>query len=652
MWDNSWIKETMGQKQTNATQSSRNTKRTWLLLILVAALLTIIAAAALAPRLPPGNTPTSVLQCESLLPPDPLQPSQSGHSPSWTHYNLTFKNGQIGHLCRSIEDRGNQVIIRQEMTIDNLTIYGQPRNMKTSVLAVMSKAPPEGTGPWTVNRVESLHCAVQGGSQSDAASAAPPMFFSAFPAQGGSYSFQIAHMDPKQTQGPKLPSMAEQQIELAETVSMSVPYLPDVGGMAILFLRDAHNLPHEGLSFQSVEPLSQNVSKIRLLKDTGSQPTPGNTVHHYRLIMDNGYSSQILTDSQDNILKEELPMGIVAELAQRSPDPRETAGAGKSGSGGAEARAGADNWPNRLLASLKSIAGNQEQGSSRKDEAPDMVAQTEIPLQMPPETARVLDALPQTGDSGRQKAQFNFALTTTNLNMKTLHNRLNLSDGRQTPDLTRFPVPEADENKQDGHVVIAVSTENLLTFEQLPSHIDQMGGMSAPNTLLAAEPGIESDNPAIQKTAIKVAGERGTVWEKAERLTRWVHKTIRQTPVVAFPSASETLRAGKGDCNDQAVLLTALLRAAGIPAQPVYGLKVVKARQGDRDTRYSLQHHAWVRVYLLDPPYSVEIDPSFNQIPADALRVRLAEHSPGHAGNILAFTSAIKSVKLELFSVD
>ena len=63
-----------------------------------------------------------------------------------------------------------------------------------------------------------------------------------------------------------------------------------------------------------------------------------------------------------------------------------------------------------------------------------------------------------------------------------------------------------------------------------------------------------------------------------------MYQNIQKRPVLSVPNALETLRNRVGDCNEHAVLLAALARAAGIPAQVEAGLVYQKGR---------FYYHAW-----------------------------------------------------------
>ena len=93
----------------------------------------------------------------------------------------------------------------------------------------------------------------------------------------------------------------------------------------------------------------------------------------------------------------------------------------------------------------------------------------------------------------------------------------------------------------------------------------------------------------------------------------WVFRNMEKRPVLAVPSAREALRTRVGDCNEHATLLTALLRASGIPARLSIGLVY---------TREKFYYHAWTEAYLGE---WISMDATLNQMPADASHIKLIE---------------------------
>jgi len=92
----------------------------------------------------------------------------------------------------------------------------------------------------------------------------------------------------------------------------------------------------------------------------------------------------------------------------------------------------------------------------------------------------------------------------------------------------------------------------------------------------------------------------------------WIHKNIEKRPVLSLPDALSTLENREGDCNENAVLLAALARAAGIPAKVEAGLVYLKGR---------FYYHAWNLLYL---GRWITADSLFGQMPADVTHIRFS----------------------------
>ena len=152
--------------------------------------------------------------------------------------------------------------------------------------------------------------------------------------------------------------------------------------------------------------------------------------------------------------------------------------------------------------------------------------------------------------------------------------------------------------------------------EPLPARATPVPADGTMAAYLAPAPFIESDDPDIAATAAEIVGDETDPLRRARRLLQWVHRNMTQAPSVTVPSARAVLRARRGDCNEHAVLLTALGRAAGIPSRVVAG--AVYLQDG-------FYYHAWTEFWLGD---WVSADAVFAQMPADATHVRLVEGGP------------------------
>jgi len=133
---------------------------------------------------------------------------------------------------------------------------------------------------------------------------------------------------------------------------------------------------------------------------------------------------------------------------------------------------------------------------------------------------------------------------------------------------------------------------------------------------LEPAPFIESDDPEIVRVTREIVGDTAEPVERARRLLRWVHESMTQAPTVTVPSARAVLRSRRGDCNEHAVLLTALARAAGIPARVAVG--AVYLTDG-------FYYHAWTELWL---DGWVSADAVFAQLPVDATHVKLLDGGP------------------------
>ncbi len=126
---------------------------------------------------------------------------------------------------------------------------------------------------------------------------------------------------------------------------------------------------------------------------------------------------------------------------------------------------------------------------------------------------------------------------------------------------------------------------------------------------------IQSTNPSVQDVAnriISTSGKRG--WDLALEIASWVNEYIDQKNMeMGFAPAVEVLRTRAGDCTEHSILLTALLRAAGIPARPAVGLAYADG---------SFVGHMWTEAYV---DYWRTLDAL--DLATDPIRLRVAASS-------------------------
>lgn len=137
------------------------------------------------------------------------------------------------------------------------------------------------------------------------------------------------------------------------------------------------------------------------------------------------------------------------------------------------------------------------------------------------------------------------------------------------------------------------------------------GSSQVESSYLQPEPGIESDNVQIKQLAGKLTSEYGTQLEKAKRIFYYVNSTLEYQKIERDTrSALETLKIGKGVCEDFSLVFIALCRASGIPARLVRGYRFNDSdlKSGETDLRDFA--HAWAEVYLPAEGW-VTVEPTF-----------------------------------------
>ena len=144
--------------------------------------------------------------------------------------------------------------------------------------------------------------------------------------------------------------------------------------------------------------------------------------------------------------------------------------------------------------------------------------------------------------------------------------------------------------------------------------------------------------------------------EKAELLRRFVHSFINEKSLaVGFASASEVCRTRQGDCSEHGVLLTTMLRGAGIPSRVVSGLIYAEAFAGQREI---FGYHMWSQALLeIDGVRRwVDLDATLpDSTPYDATHIAVAvsDLSDSEAINSMAgLAPVLGKLKIEVVSTE
>ena len=194
---------------------------------------------------------------------------------------------------------------------------------------------------------------------------------------------------------------------------------------------------------------------------------------------------------------------------------------------------------------------------------------------------------------------------------------------------THFDIGVLNRGRQsfrDGILKITTEKRPLKATYSLPFP-DPSGEM---RPYLRPEFNIQSDDGEMVEKAREIAGDQRDPAAVARKLMAWVYNNVEKKPVINVPNAVEVLKTKEGDCNEHAVLLTALLRAARIPARECVGLVYANGR---------FFYHAWTEAYL---GKWMSMDATLNQMPTDATHIKLLHGGLEKQADIIALIGKLK----------
>jgi transglutaminase-like putative cysteine protease len=178
----------------------------------------------------------------------------------------------------------------------------------------------------------------------------------------------------------------------------------------------------------------------------------------------------------------------------------------------------------------------------------------------------------------------------------------------------KLDLPEDAQQKREGDRRLVLKSAVLPSVDEA-AELPVKGKPSAEDApFLESTPLVPFKDPAFDGVLFRLAAREGASrWDLALKVNRFVFDWITEKDYsVGFASAAEVCRNPKGDCTEHGVLAVALLRRLGVPARGALGW----AALGD-----TLALHFWVEVKLQGR--WIPIDPTFDQAPASAFRVKL-----------------------------
>lgn len=160
--------------------------------------------------------------------------------------------------------------------------------------------------------------------------------------------------------------------------------------------------------------------------------------------------------------------------------------------------------------------------------------------------------------------------------------------------------------------------------------------MSEPKQYLESSFYIQTEDPQIKSTARQIVGSETDGVRAAEKLVKWVYANLAKRATASAPSAVEVLATREGDCNEHAILLAALGRAAGIPTRINVGVVYLDG---------AFFYHAWNSFFLGGE--WIPADATFNQFPADATHLQFNQGELDEQARVL---SLVGQIEIEIIS--
>lgn len=152
----------------------------------------------------------------------------------------------------------------------------------------------------------------------------------------------------------------------------------------------------------------------------------------------------------------------------------------------------------------------------------------------------------------------------------------------------------------------------------------------------------QSDSAMIKASAEAiVAGESDSI-VAAEKIVEAVFTGIeKKAGVRGSATATEVLQNAAGDCTEHAVLVVALMRAAGIPARVVDGIVMASHKDGSGVAGY----HAWAEIWL---GRWIGVDATVGETGTSARYLQFGIDEPGEIGSGGKMMRSIGKTKIEL----
>ena len=157
-------------------------------------------------------------------------------------------------------------------------------------------------------------------------------------------------------------------------------------------------------------------------------------------------------------------------------------------------------------------------------------------------------------------------------------------------------------------------SSGLMTLSMEPLN-SEVRFVKAPSIVSGGDILYHANHAEVRQIATEISRDADTIVRLVQNALRWFAANIKQEAVASLPSALETLRTRKGDCNEHAFLFAGLMRSLGIETRVIAGIAYL-------DDLNKFAYHAWNEVKIGDR--FVSVDPTWRQFPSDLTHIALA----------------------------
>jgi hypothetical protein len=259
--------------------------------------------------------------------------------------------------------------------------------------------------------------------------------------------------------------------------------------------------------------------------------------------------------------------------------------------------------------------------------------------------ASLVDEPPVLGESGgnRINSELPVAGRTTNRWWELAEQKITVQvEGDKTDGLPLWEDNHYHQVERDGTTYAMTLRSTRPPADFVPPRLPMKVTDAEVKRYLQPTDMAQSDDPSVVAEAKRIVGNETNAMLAAQKIVNAVFESIdKEAGVRGSATALEVLQNGAGDCTEHAVLVVALMRAAGIPARTVNGIVLAADGGGNGVAGY----HAWAEIWL---GRWIGVDATVDETGTSARYLEFGLDEPGTMGSGGKMMRSIGKTKIEL----